>query len=127
MNSGGVAAAVGAHPYLALSHVNSVGTDAQKEKYLRPGIAGDLFGALAVTEPGGGSDVASMRTTAKKQGEVYILNGSKTFITNGVLSDFIVVAAKTEPDLKQAGISIFLVDRNSPGLSATKLNKLGWN
>ena len=126
INSGGFAAAVMAHPYLALTHVNAEGSDAQKEKYLRPGIAGEKFGCLAITEPGGGSDVASLRTTAVLEGDEYVINGSKTFITNGVLSDFLVVAVKTNPDAKAAGISMILVDRDTPGLTATKLDKLGW-
>jgi alkylation response protein AidB-like acyl-CoA dehydrogenase len=67
-----------------------------------------------------------MRTTAVLEGDEWVINGSKTFITNGVLSDFLVVAAKTEPELKQAGISMFVIDRDMPGLSATKLDKLGW-
>lgn len=126
INSGGTAAALGAHAYLSLAHLNNEGTDAQKEKYLRAGIAGDMFGCMAVTEPFGGSDVASMRTTAVRDGNEYVINGSKTFITNGVLSDFLVVAVKTDPELKQAGISMFVIDRNTAGLSATKLKKLGW-
>ena len=126
INSGGFAAAVLAHPYLAMTHLNAQGSDAQKERYLRPGIAGEKFGCLAITEPGGGSDVASMRTTAVPDGDHYVLNGSKTFITNGVLSDFLIVAAKTNPEAKASGISMFIVDRDTPGLTATKLDKLGW-
>jgi acyl-CoA dehydrogenase len=126
IDSGGTGAAIGAHVYLALSHLDNEGTEAQKEHYLRKGIAGEVFGCLAITEPGGGSDVAAMRTTAKRDGDHYIINGSKTFITNGVLSDFLVVAAKTDPDAKAAGISMFVIDRNTPGITATKLDKLGW-
>jgi len=126
INSAGTSAAIGAHTYLSLSHLNNEGSEEQKEKYLKPGIAGDLFGCLAISEPGGGSDVASMRTTAVKDGDEWIINGSKTFITNGVLSDYLIISAKTEPELKQAGISMFVIDRNTTGLSATKLDKLGW-
>lgn len=126
INSGGFAASLLAHPYLALTHLNAQGTDAQKERYLRPGIAGEKFGGLAITEPGGGSDVASMRTTAVLDGDHYVLNGSKTFITNGVLSDFLIVAVKTNPDAKASGISMMIVDRDTPGLIATALDKLGW-
>ena len=126
VNSGGTAAALGAHAYLSLAHMNNEGTDEQKENYLRAGIAGVKFGCMAVTEPFGGSDVAAMRTTAVRDGNEWVINGSKTFITNGVLSDFLVVAAKTEPELKQAGISMFILDRETVGLSATKLDKLGW-
>lgn len=124
--SAGFAAAITAHPILALTHIAEAGSDFLKEKYLRPGIAGEKFGALAITEPGGGSDVAAMRSRAAQYGNHYLLRGSKTFITNGVLSDFIVVAAKTNPEAGAAGISLFVVDRDSNGLSASKLKKLGW-
>src|SRR5690606_11596265 len=97
-----------------------------KEKYLAPSITGDKIGALCITEPFGGSDVSGMRTTAVKQGDTYVINGSKTFITNGVYSDYLIVAAKTAPELGNKGISIFVIDRESPGVSATKLDKLGW-
>jgi len=126
INSAGTSAAIGAHTYLSLSHLNNEGSEEQKEKYLKPGIAGDIFGCLAISEPFGGSDVAAMRTTAVKDGNDWIINGSKTFITNGVLSDYLVISAKTDPELKQAGISMFVIDRNTVGLSATKLDKLGW-
>jgi acyl-CoA dehydrogenase len=126
INSAGTSAAIGAHTYLSLAHLNNEGSEEQKQKYLVPGIAGEIFGCLAISEPGGGSDVASMRTTAVKDGDDWIINGSKTFITNGVLSDYLIISAKTESELKQAGISMFVVDRNTVGLSATKLDKLGW-
>lgn len=126
VNSGGFAAAIWAHVYLAMTHLNAEGDEAIKQKYLVPSIAGDKIGCLCISEPFGGSDVAGMRTTAVKKGDSYVINGSKTFITNGVLSDYLVVAAKTSPELGNKGISIFVVDRESKGLSATKLNKLGW-
>ena len=97
-----------------------------KQEYLVPSITGDKIGALCVTEPFGGSDVAGMRTTATKSEDNYIITGSKTFITNGVYADYYIVAAKTQPELGNKGISIFLVDTNTPGISATKLDKLGW-
>ncbi len=126
VNSGGFAANMWAHAYLAMTHVNAEGSDAIKEKYLTASIAGDMIGCLCVTEPFGGSDVASMRTTAEKKGDTYVINGSKTFITNGVYSDYLVVAAKTNPELGNKGISMFIMDRDTPGISATKLDKLGW-
>ncbi|GAB2773740.1 acyl-CoA dehydrogenase family protein [Salinimicrobium soli] len=126
INSGGFAAAMWAHAYLAMTHVAKEGDEAIKEKYLAGSISGDLIGCLCISEPSGGSDVAGMRTTAVKKGDKYILNGSKTFITNGVYSDYLVVAAKTNPELKGKGMSIFIVDRDTPGISATKLDKLGW-
>ena len=126
MNSGGFGASIGAHPMLALTHLNHEGTEEQKQNYLVPGIKGEKIGCLAITEPFGGSDVQAVRTTAVKDGDDYILNGSKTFITNGVLSDFLIIVAKTAPELKAKGISVFIVDRDSEGLSATALDKLGW-
>lgn len=126
INSGGFAAAIWAHAYLAMTHLKAEGSEAIKQKYLSASIAGDMIGCLCITEPFGGSDVAGMRTTALKKGDNYIINGSKTFITNGVYSDYLVVAAKTNPELGNKGISIFLLDRETPGVSATKLDKLGW-
>ena len=126
INSGGFAAAMWAHAYLAMTHVNKEGNDAIKKKYLTPSIEGEKIGCLCITEPFGGSDVAGMRSTAIKKGDKYILNGSKTFITNGVYSDYLVIAAKTDPEKGNKGMSIFIVDRDTPGISASKLDKLGW-
>ena len=126
INSGGFAAAIWAHVYLAMTHLNKEGNHDIKQRYLTPSISGEKIGCLCITEPFGGSDVAGMRSTAVKEGGHYILNGSKTFITNGFYSDYLIVAAKTSPELGNKGISIFVVDRDSQGLSATKLDKLGW-
>ena len=126
IKSSGFAAAMWAHAYLAMTHLNAEGSEAIKQNYLAPSILGEKIGALCVTEPFGGSDVAGMRTTAVKQGDKFIINGSKTFITNGVYADYYIVAAKTNLELGNKGISIFLVDTNLKGISATKLDKLGW-
>lgn len=126
INSGGFAANMWAHAYLAMTHLNKEGDDRIKREYLTPSIDGDKIGCLCITEPFGGSDVAGMRTTAIKKGDKYIINGSKTFITNGVYSDYLVVAAKTNPEDKHKGMSIFVVDRDASGISSTKLDKLGW-
>lgn len=126
INSAGFAANMWAHAYLAMTHVNEEGSHEIKEKYLTPSITGDKIGCLCITEPFGGSDVSGMRTTAVKKDNQYVINGSKTFITNGVYSDYLVVAAKTSPELGGKGISIFIIDRETPGISATKLDKLGW-
>lgn len=126
IHSGGFAAAMWAHAYLAMTHLNAEASPAIKEKYLRQSIEGKMIGCLCISEPFAGSDVAGMRTTAEKKGDTYVINGSKTFITNGVYSDYLVVIAKTNPDLKHKGMSVFLVDRNTPGVSASKLDKLGW-
>jgi len=126
VKSSGFAAAMWAHTYLAMTHLNAEGSEQIKQDYLVPSILGQKIGALCITEPFGGSDVAGMRTTAVKQGDTYVINGSKTFITNGVYADYYVVAAKTKPELGNKGISIFLVDKNTKGITATKLDKLGW-
>ncbi|WP_435579499.1 acyl-CoA dehydrogenase family protein [Gilvibacter sp.] len=126
VQSGGFAAAMWAHAYLAMTHLNAEGNEEQKQHYLAKSITGEMIGCLCVTEPFGGSDVSGMRSTAVKQGDHYILNGSKTFITNGVYSDYLIVAAKTDPSLGNKGISMFIVDRDWDGVAATKLDKLGW-
>jgi len=126
INSGGFAAAMWAHAYLAMTHLNVEASDELKETYLADSIAGKKIGCLCISEPFGGSDVAGMRTVAKEEADYFIVNGSKTFITNGLYSDYLVVAVKTDPELGGKGISIVLMDRNMPGISATKLNKLGW-
>lgn len=126
INSGGFAAAMWAHAYLAMTHLEKEGDLRIKNEYLTPSIEGKKIGCLCITEPFAGSDVSGIRTTAIKEGGNYIINGSKTFITNGVYSDYLVVAAKTQPELGNKGISIFVVDRETKGVSATKLDKLGW-
>ena len=126
INSGGFAAAMWAHVYLAMTHLAKEGDDRIKTAYLTPSINGDKIGCLCITEPFAGSDVAGMRTTAVKKGDTYVINGSKTFITNGVYSDYLVVAAKTNPEDKYKGMSIFVVDRTTAGVSSIKLDKLGW-
>jgi acyl-CoA dehydrogenase len=126
IKSSGFAAAIWAHAYLAMTHLNAEGDERIKRDYFAPSIAGDKIGALCLTEPFGGSDVAGMRTMAVKKGDKYIINGSKTFITNGVYADYYVVAAKTDIATGNKAISMFLVDTNTKGISATKLDKLGW-
>ena len=126
IKSSGFAAAMWAHAYLAMTHLHAEGSEQIKQDYLAPSISGDKIGALCISEPFGGSDVAGMKTTAVLQGDSYVINGSKTFITNGVYADYYVVAAKTNPELGNKGISIFLMDSNLKGVSATKLDKLGW-
>ncbi|TMM56049.1 acyl-CoA dehydrogenase [Maribacter algarum] len=126
INSGGFAAAIWAHAYLAMTHLNKNAGEHLRKEYLEPSVLGEKIGCLGVSEPFGGSDVAGMRTTAIKEGHAYLLNGSKTFITNGVYCDYMIVAAKTDASAGNKGITIFVVDRNSEGVSANKLNKLGW-
>ncbi|WP_026915406.1 acyl-CoA dehydrogenase family protein [Christiangramia portivictoriae] len=126
VNSGGFAAAMWAHAYLAMTHLKVEASHELKEKYLTPAIEGEMIGCLGISEPFGGSDVAGMKTTAVKKGDHYVINGSKTFITNGVYADFYVVAAKTDPEKGNKGMSMFLLDKEFSGISASKLNKLGW-
>ncbi|HEA30034.1 MAG TPA: acyl-CoA dehydrogenase, partial [Leeuwenhoekiella sp.] len=120
INSGGFAAAMWAHSYLAMTHINTEGDERIKENYLVPSIAGEKIGCLCITEPFGGSDVAGMRSTATLEGDHYVINGSKTFITNGVCADYLVVAVKTDLDAGNKGMSIFVLDREMEGISATK-------
>ena len=126
IKSSGFAAAMWAHTYLAMTHLNAEGDERIKQDYLAPSISGDKIGGLCITEPFGGSDVAGMKTTAVKKGDKYVINGSKTFITNGIYADYFVVAAKTSPELGNKGISMFLVDANLNGITKSKLDKLGW-
>ncbi|MDE3743966.1 acyl-CoA dehydrogenase family protein [Maribacter polysaccharolyticus] len=126
VNSGGFAAAMWAHAYLAMVHLNKNASHGQKEAYLIPSVNGEKIGCLGITEPFGGSDVAGLRTTAVKDGDTYIINGSKTFITNGVNGDYCILAAKTDPAAGSKGISLFIMDLDSEGISANKLDKLGW-
>ena len=126
IKSSGFAAAIWAHVYLAMTHLNEEGHHEIKQKYLASSITGEKIGCLCITEPFGGSDVAGMRTTATREGDCYTINGSKTFITNGVYSDYLIVAVKTDSISKHEGMSIFVIDRETPGISATKLDKLGW-
>ncbi|HEY5493224.1 MAG TPA: acyl-CoA dehydrogenase family protein [Candidatus Anoxymicrobiaceae bacterium] len=125
--SGGIGADIGAHVAIAMPHILHYGTEEQKEKYLVPGIKGEWIGCLAITEPDAGSDVASIKTRADKDGDNWVINGSKTFITNGARCDFMVLAAKTDTTKGYGGISMFVVDTDNPGFQVTrKLDKLGW-
>lgn len=123
----GVCAAVSVHQYMATNHLAEAGSHELKERFLRPSIEGKKVGAIAITEPFGGSDVQSMRTTAVKEGNHYIINGSKTFITNGHFCDFVVVACKTDANAGINGISLIVIERGTPGFSSTQLKKIGWH
>jgi acyl-CoA dehydrogenase len=125
--SGGLAAGIGAHVGIATPPVWKFGTDDQKERYLRPAIAGEKIGALGITEPDAGSDVAALRTKAERVDGGWVVNGAKTFITNGVRADFVVMAVKTTGEGGHHGISFLIVDTDQDGYSASKLEKLGWH
>jgi len=105
------------HSDIVMPYILHYATQAAKHKYIPKMISGEYIGAVAMTEPGAGSDLQGMRTTAVDQGDHYLINGSKTFITNGYLSDVVVVAAKTDPTKGAKGISLFLIDKDMPGFS----------
>lgn len=123
---GGLCIAYGSHSFLNADTILVHGTEEQKKKYLPKLASGEWIGAMGLTEPGAGSDIASMGTSAVKKGDRYILNGNKMFITNGPIADVLVIYAKTQPKLKHAGISAFIVEKGTKGFSAGKpLKKMG--
>ena len=124
--SASVALSYGAHSNLCVNQIKRNGSAAQKQKYLPKLISGEHVGALAMSEPGAGSDVVSMKLRAEDKGDHYLLNGSKMWITNGPDADTLVVYAKTEPELGARGVTAFLIEKGMPGFSiAQKLDKLG--
>ena len=124
--SASVGLSYGAHSNLCINQIRRNGTEEQKRRYLPKLISGEHVGALAMSEPGAGSDVVSMRTKAEKRGERYVLNGSKMWITNGPVADTLVVYAKTDPEAGPRGITAFLIEKGFAGFStAQKLDKLG--
>jgi isovaleryl-CoA dehydrogenase len=124
--SASVGLSYGAHSNLCVNQIRRWANPAQKEKYLPKLISGEHLGGLAMSEPGAGSDVVSMRLKAQKDGNAYILNGNKMWITNGPSADVLVVYAKTDPDAGSRGITAFLIEKDMPGFStAQKLDKLG--
>lgn len=125
--SGGFAAVQLVVQYMSAPYLLKHGSDALKTKYLPGIISGNLISSVAITEPDAGSDVANIKTTAVKKGDYYIVNGSKTFITNGVYGDFIVTVVKTDPSAGTAGVSLLVIDRQAEGVSARQLKKLGWH
>jgi acyl-CoA dehydrogenase len=126
VGSGGTAAGIGAHVNIATPPIWRFGSEEQKQRYLVPAIAGEKIGALGITEPGAGSDVAAIRTRAERTEAGWIVNGEKTYITNGVRAHFIVTAVKTTAEGGHHGISFLIVDRGE-GVSSAKLEKLGWH
>ncbi len=125
---GGVASALTVHSDMSISHIAHRGTPEQKARYLPPACAGEKVGAICVTEPDAGSDVAGLKTRATRAGKGWLLNGSKTFITNGALGDIYIVAARTDPQAQGArGLSLFIVERGAEGFAVSgKLSKQGW-
>jgi alkylation response protein AidB-like acyl-CoA dehydrogenase len=122
-NIGGLAMSLYAHTYLPLPVINALGTEEQKQKYLVPALKGEKIAALGVTEPGAGSDVGGIQTTAEDKGDHFVVNGSKMWITNGTMADFIVLATRTGPDHT---LTLLIFDTDTPGFSAIPVhNKLG--
>jgi acyl-CoA dehydrogenase len=125
--SGGLSAGIGAHIGIATPPIWKFGTDEQKQRFLAPAIRGERIAALGITEPGAGSDVAGIRTFARRVDGGYVVNGSKTFITNGLRADFVVTAVKTTQEGGHHGISFLILEREMDGFeSSEKLEKLGW-
>ena len=124
--SASVGLSYGAHSNLCVNQIRRNGSEAQKRRWLPKLVAGEHVGALAMSEPGAGSDVVSMRLRAERKGDRYLLNGTKMWITNGPDADVAVVYAKTDPDAGPRGITAFVVEKGTPGFSvAQKLDKLG--
>jgi len=124
--SGSVGLSYGAHSNLCVNQLCRWGNDEQKQKYLPKLVSGEYLGALAMSEAGAGSDVMGMRTTAIRDGDHYVLNGSKMWITNAPRADLMIVYAKTDPDAESHGVSAFLIESGTPGYSTPqKLDKLG--
>ncbi|ALS98334.1 isovaleryl-CoA dehydrogenase [Lacimicrobium alkaliphilum] len=124
--SAGIGLSYGAHSNLCVNQIYKNGNDAQREKYLPKLVSGEHIGALAMSEPNAGSDVVSMKLSAKKQGDKYILNGNKMWITNGPDAHVFVIYAKTDVNAGSKGITAFIVEKDTPGFSqAQKLDKLG--
>ena len=126
VGSGGTAAGLGAHINIATPPIWKFGTEEQKQRYLVPGIRGEVIGALGITEPGAGSDVAAITTRAEAVDGGWVVNGEKTYITNGVRAHFIVTAVKTTREGGHHGISFLIVDRGE-GVTSSALQKLGWH
>lgn len=125
--SGGVGAAIGGHVNIATPPIWKFGTEDQKQRFLVPAIRGEKIGALAITEPDAGSDVAGIKTYASRVDGGWVVNGSKTFITNGVRADFAVTAVKTTKEGGHHGMSFFVLEKDMEGYSVSrKLEKLGW-
>ncbi len=127
MNSGGFAVTQQSVQYMASPYIYKYGSNVLKAKYLPGTINGKLIGCIGITEPDAGSDVQNIKTRAVKDGDHYIVNGSKTFITNAYYGDYVVTVVKTDPEKKSSGVSLLVIDLNSKGITKNKLEKLGWH
>lgn len=126
-NSGGFAITQQVVQYMSGPYILKYGSDHLKKKYLPGLISGDLISSIGITEPGAGSDVQNIQTKAEDKGDHYLVNGSKTFITNGVYGDLVITVVKTDPTAGSAGVSLLVLEQKMEGVSATKLKKLGWH
>jgi alkylation response protein AidB-like acyl-CoA dehydrogenase len=125
-NNGGLAMGIAVHTDMATPPILKFGSEYLRQTYLVPAIKGEKISCLGISEPGAGSDVAGIRTRAVRDGDEYVINGAKTFITNGARADFIVLVTKTDPDAGYDGFSLFVVDTETPGFTVSKkLEKLG--
>ncbi len=126
LNSGGFTITQQAVQYMSAPYILKYGSDFLKDKYLPGIVSGNLISCIGITEPNAGSDVQNIQTNAIKKGDNYIINGSKTFITNGIYGDFVITVVKTDPTSRSKGISLLVIDLDSDGITKTKIDKLGW-
>jgi alkylation response protein AidB-like acyl-CoA dehydrogenase len=125
-DSGGLAMGIAVHTDMATPPIHLFGTEEQKQRYLAPSIRGEKISCLGITEPDAGSDVSGIKTRAVREGDEWIINGSKTYITNGTRADYIVLVTKTDPDAGHNGFTLFIVDTDTPGFTVeSRLEKLG--
>ena len=127
MNSGGFVITQQVVQCMSSPYILKYGSEILKEKYLPGIISGELIGCIGITEPDTGSDVKNIKTRAEDKGDYFLINGSKTFITNGMYGDFVVTVVKTDSNIGAKGISLVVIDLNSKGINRTKINKLGWH
>jgi citronellyl-CoA dehydrogenase len=126
IHGSGIPVAIAVQTHMATPAIEAYGSDYLKATYLQPAIAGEMVAAIAVTEPGAGSDVGALQTTAKREGDAYVLNGSKTYITNGTQADFLTLLARTSDDPGYHSFSLFVVPTDLPGFNVSrKLDKMG--
>jgi citronellyl-CoA dehydrogenase len=127
IHAGGVSVPITVQTHMATPAIHRFGNDEQKKKYLRPALAGDAVFAIGVSEPDAGSDVAGLRTTARRVGDEYVINGTKTFITNGAQADYVTMLCRTSEDPGHHSFSLIIVPTNTPGFHVSKkLKKMGW-
>ena len=127
LNSGGFVITQQVVQYMSAPYIYKYGSDNLKEKYLPGIISGDLIGCIGITEPDAGSDTKNIQTRAELVDEHYLINGSKTFITNGLYGDFVVLVVKTDTSAGSKGVSLICVDLDLKGITKNKINKLGWH